>query len=149
MRRQPKGVGSVLSPLERNILGVLWPGKKLRVRHIYEVLKKKQQLALSSVAVLLDRLHSKGIVGRKVEKARGGVRYVYFPLRDKKSFEISTLESAVNRLIKLFGPSAVSYFNQRFAHNADQHTGTPFYDKNIQQGRKAQTSDKSKKQGKR
>ena len=45
---------SLLSPLEQEVLQVLWPAKSLRVREIHEKLKKK--VALSSVAVILDRL---------------------------------------------------------------------------------------------
>ena len=109
--------GAILSPLEQDILKVIWPDKKMRVRAIYEKLKGKRQLALSSVAVLLDRLHCRSIVGRDVETGRGGVRYVYFPLQDKNGFEKSVVETAVNKLIQKFGSTAVSYFNERFARN--------------------------------
>ena len=106
---------SLLSPLEKDILKSIWPNKKMRVRAIYEKLKVKRKLALSSVAVLLDRLHSKGIVGRKVETGRGGIRYVYFPKSDRAAFEKSVVEKTVNNLIESFGGTAVSYFNERFA----------------------------------
>jgi predicted transcriptional regulator len=101
--------------LERDILHVIWPDKKLRVRQIYEKLKDKRKLALSSVAVLLDRLHERGIVARDQETGRGGVRYIYYPTSDKKNFEKSIVEGAVNKLIENFGSTAVSYFNERFA----------------------------------
>jgi predicted transcriptional regulator len=106
---------SLLSPLEEDILRVIWPDKRLRVRAIYEKLKGKRKVALSSVAVLLDRLHERGIVGRKVETGRGGVRYVYYPRSNREQFEKSVVESAVNKLIDSFGITAVSYFNERFA----------------------------------
>jgi len=106
---------SMLSPLEQDILHVIWPDKKMRVRQIYEKLKGQRQLALSSVAVLLDRLHERGVVGRDQETGRGGVRYTYFPTSDKKNFEKSVVEGAVNKLIEKFGSTAVSYFNDRFA----------------------------------
>lgn len=103
---------SLLSPLEQDVLRVLWPKKELRVREIHAKLKSK--VALSSVAVILDRLFDKGIVTRKIETARGGARYIYTPVRDKKEFEKSVVEGAVNKLIETFGDSAVSYFNERF-----------------------------------
>ncbi len=105
---------SVLSPLENDILKVLWPDKKLKVRQIYSKLKGKRKLALSSVAVLLDRLHDKGVVGRKMETGRGGIRYVYFPSKSKREFEKSIVEETVNNLINKFGNTAVNYFNERF-----------------------------------
>ncbi len=103
-----------LSPLESEILKVLWPGRKLKVREVYSKLKGKRKLALTSVAVLLDRLYDKGIVNRKIETGRGGIRYIYFPNKDKKEFEKSVVEAAVNSLISKFGSTAVNYFNERF-----------------------------------
>ena len=105
---------SVLSPLENDVLIVLWPGKALRVREIYQKLKKGRKVALTSVAVILDRLFEKGVVDRRIEAAKGGLRYVYFPKKDKKQFETSVVEETVNRLISKFGDVAVSYFNERF-----------------------------------
>ncbi len=112
MKETVSDFDSLLSPLEGDVLSVLWPDKKLRVREIHSKLKRK--VAISSVAVILDRLHDKGIVARKEETARGGVRYIYFPVRDKQSFEKSVVEQTVNKLIDAFGHSAVSYFNERF-----------------------------------
>ena len=114
MKNTVSEFSSLLSPLEQDILKQIWPDKKLRVRQIYDKLKLKRKLALSSVAVLLDRLHEKGLVKRTVETARGGVRYVYFPSKDKNSFEKSVVESAVNKLIDAFGNTATNYFNERF-----------------------------------
>ena len=104
----------VLSPLEEDILKLLWGKEKMRVKEIHTILKKRRKVALCSVAVLLDRLHSKKIVGRDMEKSRGGVRYVYFSNGDQKDFEKNAMETAVNKLIDQFGNSAVSYFNERF-----------------------------------
>ncbi|MBI2574274.1 BlaI/MecI/CopY family transcriptional regulator [Candidatus Woesearchaeota archaeon] len=106
---------SVLSPLEQDVLKVLWPGREMKVRGIYEQLKPERKVALSSVAVILDRLFSKGVVDRRIETGRGGIRYVYFPLHDRKQFERSLIESTVDGLIDKFGSSAVSYFSERFA----------------------------------
>ena len=68
---------SLLSPLEFSVLKVLWKQDSARVRQIYDKLKSSQKVALSSVAVILDRLFEKGLVNRKVETGRGGLRYVY------------------------------------------------------------------------
>jgi predicted transcriptional regulator len=104
----------LLSPLESDVLRVLWPDKQLKVRQIYDMLKHKRKVALSSVAVILDRLHARGIVERSVESARGGMRYIYYPKQDRKQFEQSVVAGAVDKLIDAFGPTAVSYFHERF-----------------------------------
>src|SRR3989338_5358290 len=108
-------IKSILSPLEQDVLQYLWPNKTMRVREIYQLLSPKRKVALSSIAVILDRLHEKGIVDRKVETARGGLRYLYYPKQDKKTFEKSVIDNAVNKLIDKFGVTAVSYFNERFS----------------------------------
>jgi len=50
---------SVLSPLEADVLKILWPDKSMKVKQIYDQLKPNRKVALSSVAVILDRLHDK------------------------------------------------------------------------------------------
>lgn len=106
--------GSLLSKLESDVLNILWPDKKMKVREIYDRLKHQRTVALSSVAVILDRLYEKGIVKRNVEKARGGLRYIYYPKQNKDQFEKSIVEDVVNRLVERFGSTAVNYFNERF-----------------------------------
>jgi predicted transcriptional regulator len=112
MKEQVADFDSLLSPLEGDVLKILWPDKQMRVREIHEKLKSK--VALSSVAVICDRLHDRGIVARKIETARGGVRYIYYPTQDKNAFEKTVVEDTVNKLIETFGSTAVSYFNDRF-----------------------------------
>ena len=114
MKEQFADFDSLLSPLERDVLKVLWPDKEFRVKEIFEKLKHKK-IALSSVAVICDRLHDKGVLKRKIETTvKNGVRYVYSPSQDKTAFEKSVIERAVNNLIESFGSTAVSYFNERF-----------------------------------
>lgn len=116
LRFEKKGAESMLSPLECDALNVLWPLKEARVREIHKKLKaQRKKVALTSVAVILDRLHSKGIVARKVGTGRGGEHYVYSPVTSREGFEKSVVECTVNKLIDSFGPVAVSYFNERFS----------------------------------
>ena len=110
-----RGNLDVLSPLERDVLKLLWPDKKLKVRDLYQKIAPKRKVALSSVAVILDRLYARNIVDRTAEVARGGVRYIYFPRHDEAAFKQTIVETTVNKLIDTFGPVALAYFNERFA----------------------------------
>ncbi len=113
MKQKIADFDSLLSPLESSVLKVLWPGKKLRVKEIHTKLKNK--VALSSVAVICDRLHDKGLLKRNIETSeKDCVRYVYFPSQNKTNFEKSVIDKAVNNLIDAFGSTAVAYFNDRF-----------------------------------
>lgn len=114
MKQKIADFDALLSPLEKDVLKTLWPNKKMRVKEIFQKLHAKGS-ALSSVAVICDRLHEKGILKREIEKSeKDCVRYVYYPSQDRVNFEKSVIETTVNKLIETFGQNAVSYFNERF-----------------------------------
>ncbi len=116
MKEQIANFDSLLSPLEADVLKILWPNKKMRVKEILLKFKGKKT-ALSSIAVICDRLHDKGLLKREIEKSeKDCVRYVYYPSQDKNNFEKSVIDKTVNKLIQTFGQTAVSYFNERFKH---------------------------------
>ena len=106
----------VLSPLEDDVLKVLWRNDGgYRVREVHGVLKKRKKVALTSVAVILDRLHQKKIVTRKIKVGRGGEHYIYSCCSDRQKFQQTIVEKTVNKLIDNFGDVAVSYFHERFS----------------------------------
>jgi predicted transcriptional regulator len=106
----------VLSPLEDDVLKVLWKNRDgYRVREVHNVLKKRRKVALTSVAVILDRLHDKKIVKRKIKVGRGGEYYIYSCCTDRHDFQELVIEKTVDKLIDNFGPVATTYFNERFA----------------------------------
>ena len=115
MRLDRKGMQIFLSPLETDVLVILYKLEKARTREIHRLLKQRRKAALTSVAVMLDRLHSKGIVSRTVEDGRGGGHYIYSPKTSRQEFEESVVDNAVNKLISNFGPVAANYFYKRFS----------------------------------
>ncbi|MBI4895040.1 MAG: BlaI/MecI/CopY family transcriptional regulator [Candidatus Aenigmarchaeota archaeon] len=114
IRFNKKGMNSLLSPLESETLDLLWKKDQAKVKDLHNILKKDRKVALTSVAVILDRLHQKGIVDREIEKGRGGGHYIYSTKSSKEEFEETVIDSTVNKLINTFGPTAVNYFNKRF-----------------------------------
>lgn len=102
-----------LSPLEKDVLSLIWPSKRMKVRQIHSGLRKKG-IALTSVAVICDRLHKKGLLDREVEKGRGGMHYIYHPKKCKAEYEQTVVKNVVDRLIDRFGANATNYFNERF-----------------------------------
>ena len=113
-----KGLETVLSPLECDVIELLWKsqGKELKVREIYSKLRaKRKKFAITSVAVILDRLHSRGLVKRRPETGRGGVHYLYSSETSREDFQKTVVKEAVEGLIKNFGGVAVSYFDERFS----------------------------------
>ncbi len=109
-----RGLG-VLSPMETDVIKILWKNPRgMKVRNIYEKLKTRRKVVLTSTAVILDRLHSKKLVKREIEFGRGGDHYIYTPVMTENDFQKSVIDGTVNNIIEKFGPSAVSYFNERF-----------------------------------
>ena len=108
-----KGLG-LLSPLENDVIRLLWKQEDARVRDIYNVLRKRRKVALTSVAVILDRLHKKGIVKRRVQSGLGGYHYIYSSKANEALFAESVIDKTVNKLIDNYGSVAVTYFNERF-----------------------------------
>ena len=107
--------GTFLSPLESAVINELLSKKELTTREIFGLLKrKKRNAALTSIAVTLDRLKSKGLVNRRVETCRGGLRYVYKVRGDKEDVYRLLLNRTVDKMMKKFGPVAASYFNEKF-----------------------------------
>jgi len=115
LRFDRKGMQSILSPLETDTLRLLWKLEQSRVSDLHRLLKRNRKVALTSVAVILDRLHQKGVVSRTIEKGRGGGHYIYCPKTTKEKFEESVIENAVDKLINNFGHVAANYFYKRFA----------------------------------
>lgn len=100
-----------LSPLESNLLNNL--KKEMSVRGLYAHVRRSG-VALTSVAVTLDRLYKKGLVDRRIEKGRGGLRYVYKLRQNREEFERSLVATTVDKLLDKFGSTALSYFQERF-----------------------------------
>lgn len=120
IRFEKKGAETLLSPLEADVLGILWKRDCLKVRDLHDILSKRRSVALTSIAVILDRLHKKRLVKRTAESGRGGYHYIYSPISSKSDFEHSVIEGSVNKLISAFGKSAVNYFNERFSKKGDK-----------------------------
>ena len=115
LRFDRNGVHSILSPLETDTLLILWKLEKARTTEIHRLLKRKRKVALTSVAVTLDRLHQKSIVARTIEKGLGGGHYIYYPKKTRQEFEESVVDHTVNKLINNFGSVAANYFYKRFS----------------------------------
>jgi len=114
IRLQRKGLETLLSPLEADILKILWSEKEVRVRDVYNKLKGKRKVALTSVAVILDRLHKKKLVTRNIQVGRGGYHYIYLTKITRADFESSVVAKTVDKLVENFGDVAVNYFYERF-----------------------------------
>lgn len=100
-----KALEAFLGPLESSIMEAIWDSKKtpLTVREIYENLKKTKSIAYTTVMSTMDRLFEKHLLERKIEKGRGGLYYVYWPILEKQTFQKSAVREVLSSLIDNFG----------------------------------------------
>ena len=115
IRFEKQGAEAFLSPLEAKVLHALWKKESAKVRDLHLIVKKDQEVALTSIAVILDRLHQKNLVTRTAKTGRGGYHYIYSPAFSQKDFEYSMMDNFVEKMINTFGKSAIAYFNERFS----------------------------------
>ena len=90
---------NALTPLELQIMQVLWSEGPSNVQHVQKSLLPNTELAYNTVQTMLNVLHRKGRVGRELE----GRAFVYSPVASKET----VLGQAVRDLVeRMFGGSS-------------------------------------------
>lgn len=90
---------NALTPLELQIMQVLWSEGPSNVQHVQKSLLPNTELAYNTVQTMLNVLHRKGRVGRSLE----GRAFVYSPVASKET----VLGQAVRDLVeRMFGGSS-------------------------------------------
>ncbi len=104
-------LGKVLGGLEADIMTTIWVIHSGDVKTIHREINKERKAAVTTVATVLDRLHRKGLVRRKLVKG-AGVRYVYRPAMTRSQFDSTVVRNVFKGLFESFGESAISYLAQ-------------------------------------
>jgi predicted transcriptional regulator len=117
-----KEIEAFLGPLEASIIGVIWNSEKkpLRVRDVYEKLKKKKNIAYTTVMSTMDRLYDKSLLDRRIEKGKGGLFYVYWPRLEEQNFKKSAVREVITSLIENFGEIVTSYLMEEVASDEQE-----------------------------
>ena len=108
-----KGLNSVIGELEADIMGSLWQKKeKQTCREIYGKVEKKNEVAYTTISVTLDRMYSRGLVERDVEKGPGGLKYKYGAKVSKEELANNLSKSFVKFLKSTFGEPSIAYLKK-------------------------------------
>ncbi len=101
-----KQLEAFLGPLEATITQTIWSSKKrpITVREVLDELKKKKQVAYTTVMNTMDRLYEKGILDRRIEKGKGGtyLYYVYWPKLEEQNFKEAAVRQVLSSLMDNF-----------------------------------------------
>ncbi len=95
-----------LTEAEKEIMDVIWGKNETTVRGVLETLQKHKEVAYTTVMTLMDILHKKGHLTRKLV----GKAYVYSPAQDKKTFQSMYVGRVVEELFDQYGEIAVNQF---------------------------------------
>lgn len=101
---KPKSLGD----LEQEVMDIVWGLEKCSVRDVLEKLNKNRQLAYTTVATILQRLHEKGLVNRKDK----GVAFIYTPKLSKEVYSKNLAQSFIKKFFNSFGDVGVASFAQ-------------------------------------
>jgi len=96
-----------LAELETEIMTILWNLKTASVRDVLNCLRKKRDVAYTTIMTTMSRLHTKGVLKRH-QDASGA--YIYTPTEDKQNFLAHVSGNMINNLLNNFGDVAVAQF---------------------------------------
>lgn len=96
-----------LGALEREVMEFLWRKGEATVREAHEEIRRKRDLAYTTVMTVMTRLLDKKILCRK-ELTDGS--FLYKPCLSREEFYIKTSRAIFGELIRSFGPVAVAQF---------------------------------------
>ena len=96
-----------LAELETEIMTILWDLKNASVRAVVTRLRKKREVAYTTIMTTMSRLHAKGVLKRN-QDASGA--YIYTPTEDKQNFLAHVSGNMINNLLNNFGDVAVAQF---------------------------------------
>lgn len=95
-----------ISELERQVMEVLWTCRRCSVRDVQLKLHSNHPLAYTTVATLLTRLTTKGLVKREV----AGIVHVYTPRISPTSYTREVANSFLKKFVGSFGDVAIASF---------------------------------------
>lgn len=105
-RPERRGTALVLGQLESAVMKLLWSHPEQTVNDVEARLKRRRDIAHTTVLTTLDRLHRKGYVIREKQ----GKAFVYAPRYSPEEFEHGTAREVLGALLGQFTEPAISAF---------------------------------------
>jgi predicted transcriptional regulator len=95
-----------LSELEQEVMGVVWSLGKCTIREVVEETNKKKNLAYTTIATILERLHEKGLV----KKDTSSFTVIFTPKQTKEEFSQRIARTLLDKFFGSFGDAAIASF---------------------------------------
>ncbi|AFK23046.1 BlaI/MecI/CopY family transcriptional regulator [Pyrococcus sp. ST04] len=108
-----KGIKAVLPSLEAEIMEYMWEVGEATAGEVYEYLKNKYpEIRRSTVSILMNRLCEKELLTRRMERGRGGIRYIYKITTTREEFERKIVEKIIDSLMANFREATYAYLSK-------------------------------------
>lgn len=101
-----RGARRVLGELEAAVMELLWREPGLTVIQVEERLRRRREIAHTTVLTTLDRMHRKGYLTREKQ----GKAFVYTPSYSREEFEHGLAQEVLGALLGQFAKPALSTF---------------------------------------
>lgn len=101
-----EGHGKVLGRLEQEILDVLWKSGPLNGKEIFSDIKRKRDLALTTVLTVIERLAKKGLV----RKTRGESVYIFEAAYSREGFAREVSQDMLKSIFDISRSGACASF---------------------------------------
>lgn len=105
-RPSDRGIKQVLGKLEAEVMQVLWQRPDQTVSEVEERLRRKREIAHTTVLTTLDRMYHKGYLTRE----KLGKAFVYAPRYDREQFERELAQEILGALLGGLGEPVLSTF---------------------------------------
>lgn len=103
-----KDIRKVLGDLEATVMEATWQLEKGDVKAIHRRVNQEKKVAVTTVATILDRLHKKGLVKRRLLTTYS-LRYEYSPALSKAEFETAVVRDVFKGLLETFEETTIYY----------------------------------------
>ncbi len=95
-----------LSPLEQDIMAVIWDHPGCHVRRVYTELAQNREIAYTTVMTMMNRLVEKGVLKRE----KSANKFLYLPLASRKQAAKGFLENFFSTMFDQYGQDGVTAF---------------------------------------
>lgn len=104
-----RGIRKVLGDLEAEVMEVIWARGEVSVRDVYEVLRRRREIAYTTVMTTMARLAKK----RLLTQIKSGLAYQYRPAVTREAFKASVVGEVLDGLLDGFGDSVMAQLADR------------------------------------
>jgi len=105
-RPTDRGIKQVLGKLEAEVINILWQKRDQTVVEVEERLRRKREIAHTTVLTTLDRMHRKGYLTREKQ----GKAFAYSPRYTREEFERGLAQEVLGGLLGGLSEPVLSTF---------------------------------------